>query len=158
MDQAIILAEYRPWLLKVAHAMAYGDAVQDLAQEGWVAMWQALRSYNGSSPLDYWLKRKAHGRMLRVVTQVGWNKGKSEEKIDGLDFAIPESPLIDLGDAMATLTERQREYVYLRFWEGYDYSDLTRHFGYDPNSLWNSPKNGAKKKIRERLLNDPAKL
>jgi hypothetical protein len=57
----------------------------------------------------------------------------------------------EIAAAMADLTPRQREYVYIRFWLNYQATDRALYFGYDPDGgLWNAS-NGAKARLRGRL-------
>ena len=55
-DSNAILREYLGWLRKVAgNLIGFGHPdLQDLVQEGYIAMWRALKTYNpASGPLDY---------------------------------------------------------------------------------------------------------
>lgn len=38
--------------------------------------------------------------------------------------------------ALDVLTPNERKYVVLRFWEGYDPTELKQAFGYNPSSIW----------------------
>ena len=58
----------------------------------------------------------------------------------------------EIYDAIASLTPAQRKYVYARFWHGMTTAEMKAEvFGYDPSALWNSAKNGAKRKLAEQL-------
>lgn len=163
-----LLEAYRPWLRKVASGMTAPGMVEDLAQEGWIALWQAYRSLDtDKAPADWWLKKKAHGKMLTLVGR-DWQTGKAraagipagqpghEDVADGQpvpsvwDELLPAADLIDGADwayhhgdiaaALDRLTPREREYVVLRFWHGYQLPEMKRHFGYDPSGLWRRAK------------------
>lgn len=147
-----ILEHYRPWLRKVAAGMTTPARAEELAQEGWIALWRAHRDYDGSAPLDWWLKRKAHGRMLMLVGR-DWQTVKATQDI-AAGHPTAEEPAVwgrlavDLGsiefayhageilDAINRLTPREREYVFLRFWCGWRQPQMVAHFGYEPNGLW----------------------
>ena len=62
-----ILESYRGWLTGLAGAMTIDQELrQDVAQEGWIAMWKAIHTYDpDKGKLDWWLKYKAKGRMLQ---------------------------------------------------------------------------------------------
>jgi RNA polymerase sigma factor (sigma-70 family) len=147
-DERELLLHYRPWLRKVAAGMTTPDRAELLAQEGWIAVWAAIKNYDGSAPLDWWLKRKAHGRMLTLV-QVTWRSKKELQHVSTDDTAeiwdrlLVEMPEVELAyhhgqiaAALDVLTAREREYVVMRFWGGLNYPELTAHFGYGPQALW----------------------
>lgn len=168
-EERELLLSWRPWLRKVARGMTerltqhgHGDRSEDLAQEGWIALWQATRTYDGRGGVsfDYWLRRCAHDRMrvvLRLwmarcrdvnVTELGgdpwervnnWSELASDNawvslltNLGDVEFAYHHG---EIAQAMASLTPRQREYVYLRFHLGYTTPELTAHFGYPPKTL-----------------------
>ncbi len=173
----LLLDNYRQWLLKMATVIAPGkpDLWQDLAQEGHVAMFRALKTYDETKgSLPSWLTTAAKLRMADVFRRDTWlgtpmRRGHTREHkalpVDIQDEHIIEllghtSEVFDLvltryhdGDvlqALNQLTPKQREYVVLRFWKHYRESDLIEHFGYNPRSLW-SGKDGAKYKLQESL-------
>lgn len=57
----------------------------------------------------------------------------------------------DFRRAVSSLTDSQKKFVYLKFVVGKTYSEMKEDFGYEPTGLWSSPKNGAKRKLRESL-------
>ncbi len=177
VDPNVLLANYRGWLRKVAVGLIGDHAlVEDLAQEGWVAMWRALPSYDPDrGALPGWLTDHAYWRMLKLAGSRAWlgrpkqNLGRGSlrdytelpssdssvwellaaaDALDGVLLAYHRGQILE---AISQLTPSQRRYVYLRFWCGYKTPDLTEAFGYDPSSLWHSSKNGARHKLRESL-------
>lgn len=177
VDDELLLAAYRGWLQKVASGLIGDHAlVDDLAQEGWVAMWRALPAYNPErGSLPSWLTDHAYWRMLTCVADQAWlgrpkrhlGRGRlsdhvehpasdssvwellaAAEVLDGAVWAYHRGQILE---AINRLSPAQRRYVYLRFWRGYRLSELTEAYGYDPSALWNSPKNGAKIKLRAEL-------
>lgn len=165
MEEGLLRA-YRPWLRKVASGMTSGPVVEDLAQEGWIALWQAYRSLDtAKAPADWWLKKKAHGRMLTLVTRdwrtqkaqtwgipAGQARSSTDEEMATLGPSVWDELLVELPDvemayhageiaaALDRLTPRQREYVMLRFWHGYRLPEMRAHFGYEPSALWRDAK------------------
>jgi DNA-directed RNA polymerase specialized sigma24 family protein len=138
------------------------NRVEDLAQEGWIAIWKATQTWcEDKAPQDWWLKRKAHNRMLMLVNR-DWQTVKATQdrtvgnahdvelwssltaELIGVEMAYHEGELLQ---ALNCLTSREREYVVLRFWGGYRKQDMIAHFGYEPTGLWRR----AKIKLKETL-------
>lgn len=152
MNERELLAEYRPWLRKVAVGMTSPQQAEDLAQEGWIALWRALRAHDASkSPQDYWLKTQAHRRMLTVVRNWGTTTNAQHVAIgdtagiwEQLQTELPELENAyhhgQICAALAALTPREREYVQLRFWGDLRGAELKAHFGYQPHALWRTAK------------------
>jgi len=158
------LGAYRGWLQKVAGNMiGFGDPrLDDLIQEGYIAMWKALSTFSSSrGSQDWWLKYKAHGRMLEVVRRtVHRNEDELSEApeealaapdlLEALELAYHEG---EIAEAISRLTPKQRRYVVARFWLGLSGNEMKQLgvFAYDPSALWNSRKNGARWKLQESL-------
>ena len=160
MDQRALLQSYRPWLRVVAANMTTPDKAEECAQEGWIAMWRAYVTYDGRSPLDYWLKHVAKNRMLSVLRNHAATKNTVQQPaglpyadhyLDGVDSVwdalqveLPEIELAyhrgEIYAALNRLTPREREYVLLRFWHGYRAPQMRAHFGYPPHALWTTAK------------------
>lgn len=69
MDRNQALQQYTGWLYTVARNMTSTHLYDDLVQEGYIAMWRALGTYNpDKGALDYWLKRAAINRMRSVIS------------------------------------------------------------------------------------------
>lgn len=144
MIDPVILEDYERWL----HAEAYklqlpGRADHDdIVQEGRIAMWRALSSYDESlGSLPSWLTTAARTRMRDFA----WGRGQAtgheamrgrqelpvaasldsmeEDEIDELMGSI-EDEYHETGNLLRIIRERltpkQQEYVFLRFWCGID--------------------------------------
>lgn len=109
-----IIAGYHSWLYKTASGMTSNPSdVDDLVQEGRVAMWLALDSYDPEKgSLPSWLTRKAKFRMIEVVTdgpltgQPSRRHGRNpanEMKRDTLSLDLPRG---DGGVNLADLISR----------------------------------------------------
>lgn len=144
MNETELLAHYRPWLRKVAARLTTPDRVEDLSAEAWVELWRAHRTYDGSAPLDWWLKFKARGRMgtvLRNWTTAPHVPVEAEHHIwdqlrvdpHGMELAYHHG---EIARAVDALTPRERQYVIARFWGSLNYPELTELFGYQPQGLW----------------------
>lgn len=157
-----ILREYLPWLRVVAGNLAGFDSpdLQDLVQEGYIAMWRALRSFSpDSGVLDFWLKFKASNRMKTIA---GRRKSPDAElPAWSLDIAAPDLlEKIDIAyhhgeiaQAIDRLSPAQRRYVIARFWLGLSGNEMRELgvFAYDPSALWTSQRNGARWKLQKEL-------
>lgn len=159
-----LLPEYRGWLQKVAGTMiGFGDpGLDDLVQEGYIAMWRALKSYEPSrGSLPSWLTAKARWRMLEVVQRtkhvrfVELDEAPEEalaapDLLDSLELAYHNG---EIAEAISGLTPAQRRYVLARFWLGLSGNEMRQLgvFAYDPSALWNSKVNGARWKLQASL-------
>lgn len=174
-----ILRPYMPWLRTVAgNLLGHQDVgVQDLMQEGYIAMWRALKSYSAEAgPLDYWLKFKASNRMKTVSIRAREHPERVPVSLSETVYSDPTP--VELGDtiedlataellatvelayhhgeiaaAIDALTPQQRRYVIARFWLGLTGNEMVALgvFSYDPSALWNSRRNGARWKLQEEL-------
>lgn len=150
-EVTVLLRSYQPWLRTVAaNALASRPAwIEDLAQEGLIALWLAYRDFDPSrgTPLDYWLKFKARGAMLQVIRNVGAQKRDTQREVLTGDarlldvrVALPIERDVVADErvlrAVRGLARRQREYAFLRFWCGWREPELVEHFGYGPSGIW----------------------
>lgn len=72
-DVNALIADYEAWLHKRAWLIGGVNSHDDLVQEGRIAMWQALSSFDESAgQLPHWLTFKANGHMLECVTRGHW--------------------------------------------------------------------------------------
>jgi DNA-directed RNA polymerase specialized sigma24 family protein len=135
-----LLAEYYGWLRTVAGNLTGFDdpGLDDLIQEGYIAMWQALQNYDpDKGQLAPRLKYMAKQRMRNVAYgHHQWTghapvRGGQEPPVvehydaleDAAEFVMPRAELPELPEpaimaAVGDLPDQQREYVYLRFWAG----------------------------------------
>lgn len=163
-----LLKDYRKWLLKIANLMLpYSTEAdrQDLAQEGHIAMWRALKTYDGGKgALPSWLTKAAKMRMADVVRR-GILTGMPEQRgtkrvtpqpfdpteetnwlsvlaygnswVDSVEWGYHEG---EIAKAIDTLTTQQREYVIRRFWGQQTYTELSKHFGFSATGIWQHTK------------------
>ena len=74
-DATEVLTRFDPWLQKVARSILSPSHpnLEDLVQEGRVALWKALGTFNGErSHLTHWVTYRARNRMLEVATGKCW--------------------------------------------------------------------------------------
>lgn len=156
----------------------HDDLVQEGRIAMWKA-YETYEGSRGALPA--WLTAHANWHMTEAVSRKTWTgmpprlHGSIPATNDTIDASLDkmmedgvaiEGMLVaaDLSDSMilayhqgeiamalSTLTQQQRRYVYLRFWEGYTERGMQPIFGYTPSGLWNSQKNGARLKLRNRL-------
>lgn len=165
--ECALLREYRPWLRTTARSMLHGDELryaEDLAQEGWIAMFWAIEENDWTTPLDYWLKLNARRRM-QTCRRDWFTTGQSradhsivEEDVDREITAGQLELAYHYGEihaALNALSPREREYVYLQFWryagptgKGYPNPLITQSFNRsNADKTWRS----ARAKLAERL-------
>jgi RNA polymerase sigma factor (sigma-70 family) len=161
VNERELLLAYRPWLRTTARNFLRGrpeHQAEDLAQEGWIAMWRAFQDDSGGAPLDWWLKRQAILRMNQMIRDwLTTNKQRAHlftddvgalvelsAHVEGIEIAYHHGEILQ---ALNALTSREREYVYLRFWCGWRQPQMIEHFGYKPSALWGT----ARPKLRAAL-------
>lgn len=134
-----LVRDYRQWLLKQAAMLLPGRQAdwQDLAQEGHIAMWKALQTYDpAKGALPSWLTTAARLRMRDCVRRNLWTGTPSarghvrdraptpaeddflEERApevvyDGLALAYHHGEIIEV---LNSLTPSQRSAIFRRFW------------------------------------------
>lgn len=157
--------DYLGWLHSRANALLSADLHagtaldrDDLVSVGMEAMWRAGESYDPTKgALPSWLTMRAAGSMkdqLRTANKHEMygvyldlatdDKSKDEDLSDLLIRAYHGG---EIYKAISQLTQRQRDYIYLRFWRGWTSSTFTREWGYDPRGVWA----GAQKSLRKSL-------
>lgn len=139
MNERELLEHYRPWLRVVAARMTADDP-EGLSQEGWIAIWRALPSYDGRAPFEPWCKAVARNRMFNVIRDDHAAKRDTRlvdhypdvtqvcdvgAQLEGLELAYHHG---EIRAALDQLTAQQRAYVLARFWGGLTYSELNTRF------------------------------
>lgn len=131
--------------------------LEDLAQEGWLAMWQALEKAkrDGREINEAYLKQAARWAVLNTLNPQRNRWPDIPLEPAELPDSVTYQPDKDLEGhreeilaAVRDLPEKQREYVYLRFWAGK--STKTEMSGYS-TSLWYNPRTGAKATLKDKL-------
>lgn len=181
MDKNLVLADYRRWLLAVANRMTFGeDRVQNLAQEGYIAMWRALDSYDpDKGAMASWLVKAAEMRMSDVVrrgvdfgqkgkrnpgTEDGLRGERSWETLAPIESGDIENRIAywmpdglamayhrgDIMRAIGRLTPSEQTYVVMRFWDGKTNPEIDPHVEGNVTHLW--------KNARGKLAQDLRRL
>lgn len=151
MDERQLLESWRPWLRVTAANMTYPDKAEDLAQEGWIALWRAIPTYDGRTPFEPWCKAVMRNRMMNVIRdshaqlrdirrehRVGNVADVCDvgEEVEGVELAYHHG---EIYRAIDRLTDHQRAYVVARFWGELSFNELNERFNTkNSNALWRS--------------------
>lgn len=180
VEAALLSAELRGWLLATGKSLWPGNcriSAEDLAQEGWVAMWRAAKAYDPErGSLIGLLKQAARRRMVDVLRQERYYV-KAGRNGSGLEIPVPtkddgdsesdaavtlwdELAISDNIDALITayhegeiwqavneLPERQRQYVLIRFYQGYTHTETMALMQSNAQGIWSK----ARVRLKERL-------
>lgn len=176
-----LLKDYESWLHRRAYQLnSVPERHDDVVQEGRIAMWQAYKKHDPSKgSLPAWLTQHATWHMKEVLSRGGTWTGKPKkettsripvkvQEVHAVDFTESREGLSgsvrdhsetagmayhwrEVRSAVQSLPEAQQAYVQHRFGGDKRHTELKGEFGYDPSALWNSKKNGAKYKLREKL-------
>lgn len=165
-----LLQKYKPALLKMARGYTRDPGEQqDYAQEAWIEIWKMLKDgkLQNHPNVDAVLMMRANWKMNRLLR--GKSLGNPTSKRDPGSTATPipvESDKTiwdkllqsydalemayhygEIGEAVDELSPQQKEYVHLRFWQGYTTTDLDKFYGRHTSQIWHK----AKKKLKEDL-------
>lgn len=170
IDHALLL-ELRPVLRSIAAGllgpMTQQEDIDDLAQEGWVALWRDRRKattitrawcvHSARWGMTRYLQRQRYGRTLRNVWQVECVGGAEElESIEDVVEVDRALELVEVGyhrgevvSAVNRLTPAQRRYVLARFWYGLTELEINERLNQaGSGSTW---RQRVKPKLREEL-------
>lgn len=134
--------------LRVATAVAgEPEAGRDAVQSAFVAAVRARRSFRGDGSLEGWVwtivvreARKATGPVHASLDEV------ADPAADGAVGADPEG----VRDFVATLPQRQREAVFLRYFADLDYRTIARVLEIEPGTV-SATLSTAHQTLRKRL-------
>jgi DNA-directed RNA polymerase specialized sigma24 family protein len=94
-DVNALIGDYEAWLHKRAWLIGGPNTHDDLVQEGRIAMWQALSSFNPElGALPAYLTTRANSHMLQCITRGHWT-GKEKKKVGATNAGIQKRRLID---------------------------------------------------------------
>jgi len=137
-----IVAEFGPLISRIAMSYEADPSLrEDLTQQIFLAVWQALPSFRADSSLKTFIARVAQNRSISFVTKQVRQPPTAEipEKLEA-DMLNPEDEAIEaserrsLLDATRRLPLPQREVIILVL-EGFDYSEIGEMLGIAPNAL-----------------------
>lgn len=163
-EERELLLSYRPWLRTVAAGFpeTHPSRVEDLAQEGWVAIWRAISKDKGGRPAAPFLKQCAINRMRDVFSE--WTaQRRNVYSTHVVDMYLNSADVwamlsTDLGEAewayhhgeiMAVINRlpaAQKQYVIRRFWHGWTPKTLGIYFD-SPYRTWQVAKENLAKEL-----------
>lgn len=170
-EQRALLERFRPRLRRMAATLTrHSDFAEELAQEGWIAIWREVTS-KGLIPDGMLMHnaRNAMGQVIRFNTQqcrdirvtvpisaMAWEEDSNLD-IDDLfggievDLTQVEVDYHDgrILDAVNKLPPQQRDYVIRRFWYGWTKKPLEVYFDMNPHNIWRYARKNLEKSLTE---------
>lgn len=164
MDIEETLSGHDHWFLGRARRLRQNwDAVEDLMQEGRLAMFEAYHSWDGRGDQLGWMRKVAIWRMTRVAFPQEGRKGAP----DLIEIAEYDNNLLDtahhdhpndmvahhneIHQAIRDLPERSRLYVWMRFWQKASQAEMEKEFGKSPHSAFHRGGKNAKLDLQDKL-------
>lgn len=155
-----LTTEHLKWVKRYINSVRSPSAPlidsEDLAQEGWIAMWIALQKAKdtGREINEAYLKQAARWAILSELKRRYPDIPLDPSEIPEGAHYHPSGDLAahhpEIATAIRELPQRQQEYVYLRFWEDWNTKSQLSAAGY-ATSLWYNPRSGAKAVLRDKL-------
>lgn len=154
-----VTTEHLKWVKRYINQVRSPTAplldAEDLAQEGWIAMWVAADKAHraGREINDAYLKQAARWTILNSLKKRYPDIPTPPEEMPEESYVLEVSAAAhhdEVFAAVRALPPRQREYVYLRFWLDWSSKTQLGAAGY-ATSLWYNPKSGAKATLQEKL-------
>ncbi|HMG48632.1 MAG TPA: sigma-70 family RNA polymerase sigma factor [Allosphingosinicella sp.] len=137
-----IVADYGPLISRIAMSYEADPSLrEDLTQQIFLAVWQALPSFRSDSSLKTFIARVAQNRSISFVTKQVRQPRLAElpEKLEA-DTLNPEESAIEVNErellleATRRLPLPQRQVIILVL-EGFDYSEIAEMLDIAPNAL-----------------------
>jgi RNA polymerase sigma factor (sigma-70 family) len=130
-DLEVLYRERVPYFVQVARAIT-GDheRATEAVQDAFVGLVRNRRSYRGDGPLEAWAWRAvvnaARNATRRPLVEVG--------RADDAAYALPER-VQELAPLIASLPERQRLVVFLRYYADLDYRSISQALGVEVGTV-----------------------
>ena len=159
----LIYSQHADYLLQYGHRLTQDELIiEDCVHDLFVDLW---RTHNGLSPTNAirpYLIVSLRRRIIRKIQQQ--QKFKDQEKVPEIDFQaeiavdeliisqeVSEEQAAMLKKAFTQLTGRQREAIFLKYYEEMDYKDIAETMGISYQSVRNVVFTGIKK-LREIMV------
>ena len=164
-DPLEALPEHEPWLRTTLFArLGNRDEVEEVMQEVAVAAANQSAKSERVDQVGPWLyrvairqvmlfRRKA-GRRKKLVNKVAQATHPTEEDSRArspLDFLVSQERQGEVRDAMARLSERDRQLLMLKYVEGMSYGEIAKQLGVTASAV-QSRLHRARKVLRKTLL------
>ena len=166
-DFEYLVKTYGPLVLTVAQAHSLDtDHAEDLYEDIWSKVYQKRRSYSGSGQLYAWIRRVANNVCIedhraRKVHRESMQRleGYERAEITGSGNGDPLADLekeerqVALHRALDHVTERQKEAIQLRIFEGLETEEVARIMGIEKATVRSLIRKGIKRlrKVLEGL-------
>jgi RNA polymerase sigma factor (sigma-70 family) len=130
-DLEVLYRERVPYFVQVARAIT-GDQERatEAVQDAFVGLVRNRRSYRGDGPLEAWAWRAvvnaARNATRRPLVEVG--------RADDAAYALPER-VQELAPLIASLPDRQRLVVFLRYYADLDYRSISQALGVEVGTV-----------------------
>jgi RNA polymerase sigma-70 factor (ECF subfamily) len=144
------------------------DDVQDVLQEVFIKVYRNLNSYNPEMPLSSWVYRIAHNEAITHLRKVAARPAVSIDSEAGEVIAATLKSDLDLAsdadakivaeriqDVVATLPDKYREVIVLRYFEDNDYQEISDILKKPPGTvatLLSRAKERLKKSVSESVV------
>lgn len=149
-----LYAQFGRMVFRVAYALTQSqEDAEDVLQDVFAGLPEALRTYQGRGNLEDWLKRVVTRRSLMVLRQ---RRRRREVPLDGHTALPPDAraePVVDrvaLQRALAELPDALRAVFVLKEIEGYSHEEIGKLMGIGPHGSA-SKLHRARKILRDHL-------
>lgn len=146
-DQAALAyfyERYADWLLKYGLSIVYNrDLVRDALQELFIGIWDRRQTLSEPNTVKYYLMASLRRRILGDLRAERVTTEQFPDELNSTDFGFEDEQAlhvrnVNLQQALRTLPPRQQELLFMRFFEGMSYEDITQITGLDNQVLRNT--------------------
>ncbi|HEX6938774.1 MAG TPA: sigma-70 family RNA polymerase sigma factor [Longimicrobiales bacterium] len=149
-----LYAQFSRAVYRIAYRLTQSEAdAEDILQDVFAGLPEALRTYEGRGRLEDWLKMVATRRSLMVLRQRRRRREVSLEGTVGYQPVERAEPVVDrvaLQRALARLPDPLRAVFVLKEIEGYSHEEIGKLMGIGPHGSA-SKLHRARKLLRDRL-------
>jgi len=136
--------------VKVATAICHDQELgRDVVQSAFTAAIRNRRSFRGESALEGWIWRIVVNEARATARERTWVAAQSDQPHANGDGAHDDDPL-NIRAWVATLPERQREAIFLRYFADLDYGTIADTLGIEVGTV-SATLGAAHRSLRKRL-------
>lgn len=153
MDVEELIKANMGWLFFTAKKFRSNyHAVEDLAQEGAIAMWKAFENFDGRGEILGWMRKNALWKMMDLINASDRMPSDLRELAtdgesllwDHLSVDGPDTPLSihfgEVNQAVMNLTPWEHKYIKMRFWDEATTKEMQSVLGSGCHSAWRRAK------------------
>jgi RNA polymerase sigma factor (sigma-70 family) len=138
-------------LVKVATAICRDPELgRDVVQSAFTAALRNRRSFRGESTLEGWIWRIVVNEARRVAREHAWAAGAYTDDTQSNGNGVHEDDPLGIRAWIATLPDRQREAIFLRYFADLDYSTIADTLGIEIGTV-SATLGAAHRSLRKRL-------